>query len=177
VTGQLRRVAQAAALVCVAGMLALLVWKLTHQQHAPPVGSKAPDFTLANLDGGRDMSLSGFRGHGVVLNFWASWCKPCKAEAAVLEKDALRYRSRGVLFVGIDGKDFASEARTFIAAHGLTFPMLEDGSGAVTGTYGVSKVPETYVLNRKGTIVAHFTGPVDDPAFASRFAAVLRQIS
>jgi cytochrome c biogenesis protein CcmG/thiol:disulfide interchange protein DsbE len=173
VTGRVKAVGQLAALACVAGLLVLLVWKLTHQQHAPPVGSQAPAFTLANLDGGGETSLSALRGHGVVLNFWASWCPPCKAEASVLEREARRYTSRGVVFIGVDSKDISSEARSFIAAHDLTFPMLEDGSGAVAGMYGISQYPETYVLNRKGTIVAHFAGPVSDPAFS----AVLRKIS
>jgi len=176
VTGRVKAVGQIVALACVVGLLALLVWKLTHQQHAPPVGSQAPGFTLANLDGGGDMSLSGLRGHGVVLNFWASWCNPCKAEAAVLERDALRYRSRGVVFVGIDYHDLTPDARKFIAAHNLTFAMLKDGSGAVTGSYGISQIPETYVLDAHGKIVAHLAGPITDPAFAQKFRAALEAV-
>jgi cytochrome c biogenesis protein CcmG/thiol:disulfide interchange protein DsbE len=176
VTVRLRLAAQVVALACVAGLLALLVWKLTHQQHAPPVGSPAPAFSLPVLGGPGSVSLASLRGHPVVLNFWASWCEPCKAEAAVLERDWLHYRSH-VQFFGIDYHDLPGDARTFVAAHRLTFPMLDDGPGTVTGSYGISQVPETYVLNAKGTIVAHFAGPVTDPAFAARFAAVLRKVS
>jgi cytochrome c biogenesis protein CcmG/thiol:disulfide interchange protein DsbE len=136
VTGRVRQVAQVTALACVAGLLALLVWKLAHQRHAPPVGSPAPAFSLPILESpgtrpGGAVSLSAFRGHGVVLNFWASWCGPCKAEAAVLEKEYLRYQNR-VTFVGIDDNDVTSDARTFLNAHGPTFLMLADGSGDVT---------------------------------------------
>jgi cytochrome c biogenesis protein CcmG/thiol:disulfide interchange protein DsbE len=177
VTGRVRLAAQVAALACVAGLLALLVWKLTHQQHAPPVGSAAPEFTLARLEGAGSVSLVSLRGHPVVLNFWASWCTPCKAEAKVLERDWLRYRSRGVVFVGVDYHDLGADARTFVAAHGLTFPMLNDGPGNVTGSYGISQVPETYVLDARGTIVAHLAGPVTDPAFAAKFQSVLREVS
>jgi cytochrome c biogenesis protein CcmG/thiol:disulfide interchange protein DsbE len=176
--GRVKTVGQVIALACVAGLLVLLVWKLTHQQHAPQVGSQAPAFTLDQLDGAvGPVPLSEFRGHPVVLNFWASWCPPCKAEAAVLEQEWLQYRPRGVVFLGVDSKDIPSDARTFIAAHDLTFAMLEDGSGDVTGMYGISQLPETYVLDKQGTIVAHFAGPVSDPAFSAKFAAVLRQIS
>ncbi len=176
-TGRLRLVAQVAALACVAGLLALLVWKLAHQQHAPPVGSAAPAFTLPRLEGAGSVSLASLRGHPVVLNFWASWCVPCKSEAQVLEQDWLRYRSRGVVFVGIDYHDLSPDARTFVGAHRLTFPMLEDGSGDVTGSYGISQVPETYVVDSSGKIVAHLAGPITDAGFAPQFRAALRAVS
>ena len=176
-TGQVKLVAQAVALACVAGLLALLVWKLAHQRHAPKVGSQAPAFTLPRLEGPGSVSLASLRGHPVVLNFWASWCKPCKAEARVLEQNWQRYRSRGVRFVGVDYHDLGSEARRFVSAHGLTFPMLDDGPGSVTGSYGISQVPETYVLNADGKVVAHFAGPIDSSEFASAFSAALRQVA
>ena len=176
-TGRVRLVAQVAALTCVAGLLALLVWKLAHQRHAPPVGSAAPAFTLPRLEGPGSVSLASLRGHPVVLNFWASWCTPCKSEARVLEQDWLRYRGRGVVFVGVDYHDLASDARTFVSAHGLTFPMLDDGPGGVTGSYGISQVPETYVVDASGKIVAHLAGPITSRGFASQFRAALQAVS
>lgn len=168
-TRRLRLTAQLLALGCVAGLLALLVWQLDHQQHVPSVGSIAPAFRLRQLDGRGDVSLASLRGRPVVLNFWASWCVTCKGEAPVLERDWMRYRSRGLVVLGVDGADLAPDARRFVAAHRLTFPILEDGSGQVTGTYGVVQRPETYVLNRRGRIVAHLTGPINDRAFAGEF--------
>jgi peroxiredoxin len=177
VTGRVRLGAQLLALACVAGLLALLVWKLAHQQHAPKVGSQAPGFTLPRLEGSGKVSLASLRGQAVVLNFWASWCNPCKSEAAVLEREWTRYHGHGVVFVGVDYHDLAQYAREFVAAHGLTFPMLQDGSGNVTGSYGVSQVPETYVLDRKGKIVAHLRGPVTSPAFGAEFRAALKEVA
>jgi len=174
VTGRLKKGAQILALACVAGLLALLVWQLRHQPHAPGVGAVAPGFTLHRLDGPGKVSLASYRGRPVVLNFWASWCQPCKSEAAVLERDWTSYRNRGVVFLGVDFHDLNSDARRFVSAHELTFPMLEDGSGNVTqGSYGVSQVPETYVLNRQGRVVAHLAGPITDPAFALKFRSAL----
>jgi cytochrome c biogenesis protein CcmG, thiol:disulfide interchange protein DsbE len=173
VTGRVRLGAQVIALACVAGLLALLVWKLTHQEHAPRVGAVAPVFTLRRLEGPGKVSLASYRGRPVVLNFWASWCNPCKSEAAVLERDWTRYRGQGVVFLGVDYHDLAPDARTFVRHHALTFPMLEDGSGRVTGTYGISQVPETYVLSRQGRVVAHLAGPITDPGFAADFRSAL----
>jgi cytochrome c biogenesis protein CcmG, thiol:disulfide interchange protein DsbE len=173
VTRRLKATAQLLALACVAGLLALLVWQLGHQQHAPGVGAKAPAFTLRRLEGPGKVSLAAYRGKPVVLNFWASWCEPCKGEAAVLERDWTSYRDRGVVFLGVDYHDLASDARRFVRAHALTFPMLRDGSGKVTGSYGISQVPETYVLNRQGRVILHLAGPITDPGFAVKFRGAL----
>lgn len=174
-TVRLKPVLQALAFACVAGLLALLVWTVTHQEHAPKVGAVAPPFTLRRLIGTGKVSLASFRGKPVVLNFWASWCDPCKSEAAVLERDWTRYRSSGVVFVGVDYHDLAADARRFVAAHGLTFTMLQDGSGSVTGSYGVSQVPETYVLSRQGKVVAHLAGPLTVPGFGRQFRTALAE--
>jgi cytochrome c biogenesis protein CcmG/thiol:disulfide interchange protein DsbE len=173
VTSRVKTAAQALALACVAGLLALLVWSVVHQQHAPGVGAMAPAFTLHRLDGPGKVSLASYRGKPVVLNFWASWCEPCKSEAAVLQRDWTTYRNRGVAFLGVDYHDLGSDARRFVSAHALTFPMLEDGSGNVTGRYGISQVPETYVLNRQGRVVAHLRGPITDPGFAEEFQTAI----
>ncbi|HET7572521.1 MAG TPA: redoxin domain-containing protein [Gaiellaceae bacterium] len=174
-TARLALAGRIVALACVAGLLALLAWHLTHQQHAPKVGAAAPAFTLRRLDGPGSVSLASLHGKPVVLNFWASWCIPCKTEAKALEAAWTRYRSRGVVFVGVDYHDVTVDARRFVAAHRLTFPMLEDGSGDVTSRYGISQVPETYVLGRDGRVVAHLAGPITDPAFAGRFAQGVRE--
>lgn len=172
-TRRLKVGGQLVALAGVAGLLALLVWQLGHQHHPPRVGAMAPAFTLGRLDGQGKVSLASYRGKAVVLNFWASWCEPCKAEATVLERDWTSYRSRGVVFLGVDYHDLATDARRFVRAHALTFTMLQDGSGNVTGSYGISQVPETYVLNRQGRVIAHLAGPITDPSFAGEFRSAL----
>jgi cytochrome c biogenesis protein CcmG, thiol:disulfide interchange protein DsbE len=169
VTRRLKLTGQLVALACVAGLLGLLVWRLTHQQHAPSLGSSAPAFTLRRLGGPGTVSLQSLRGKPVVLNFWASWCDPCKAEARVLEQAWTQYRARGVVFLGVDFHDLASDARRFVVAHALSFPMLQDGSGEVTGRYGITQVPETYIVDRSGRIVAHIAGPITGSGFAGEF--------
>jgi cytochrome c biogenesis protein CcmG/thiol:disulfide interchange protein DsbE len=169
VTRPFKLTGQIVALACVTGLLVLLVWRLTHQQHAPRVGSAAPGFTLRRLGGTGAVSLAGLRGKPVVLNFWASWCVPCKSEANVLEQAWSHYNGRGVVFLGVDYHDLQSDARRFVAAHALHFTMLQDGSGAVTGRYGISQVPETYIVGRSGRIVAHIPGPITVAGFGTEF--------
>jgi cytochrome c biogenesis protein CcmG, thiol:disulfide interchange protein DsbE len=170
VTRSLKLVGQGAALAVVAALLALLVWDVTHQHHAPKVGAAAPGFSLRRLDGDGTLALASLRGKPVVLNFWASWCGPCKSEAAVLERSYKRYSAQGVVFIGVDYHDVTSDARRFVSAHGLSFPMVQDGSGDVTqNRYGISQVPETYVVGRNGKIVLHIRGPVNASAFVGEF--------
>jgi cytochrome c biogenesis protein CcmG/thiol:disulfide interchange protein DsbE len=160
---------QIVALAAVAGLLALLVWRLTHQSHPPRIGGPAPGFTLRRIGAPGTLDLAALRGKPVVLNFWASWCVPCKAEAKMLEQTWRQYRKEGVVFLGIDYHDVTSDARTFLSHHAVTYPIVQDGSGSVADRYGVSAVPETYFVDRRGRLVGeHILGTVVDQADAFR---------
>jgi cytochrome c biogenesis protein CcmG/thiol:disulfide interchange protein DsbE len=178
VTRTLKLTGQIAALVAVAGLLALLVWRLTHQSHPPKIGGPAPNFSLKRIDATGKLDLASLRGKPVVINFWASWCVPCKGEAKLLEQAWNQYRSRGVVFVGVDYHDVASDARTFLSHHGITYPTVQDGSGMVGDRYGLTGVPETYFVDRKGRLVgSHIIGTIQNQvgAFRSGIRAALDQ--
>lgn len=171
---QLKLTGQVVALAAVAGLLSLLVWRLTHQTHPPKIGGPAPSFTASRMDGGR-LDLASLRGKAIVLNFWASWCPPCKKEATRLEQEWRQYRSEGVVFVGVDYHDVTSDARTFLERHGVTYTTIRDGSGAIGDRYGLTGVPETYFVNRQGRLVgAHIEGPITDPKWLGVFRAGIR---
>ncbi|MGZ4390216.1 MAG: TlpA family protein disulfide reductase [Gaiellaceae bacterium] len=164
----LRRAGTVIALGLVAGLLALLVWDVAHKQSAKGFTDKiaagkrpaAPGFTLKRLDGPGRVSLASLRGHPVVLNFWASWCAPCKAESGRLEASWQQWQAKGVRFVGIDANDFASDGRRFASKHGLTYLNLEDGQGSTLGRWGVTGFPETFFIDARGRVVAHVAGEV-----------------
>jgi cytochrome c biogenesis protein CcmG/thiol:disulfide interchange protein DsbE len=154
------RVVQATALAAVAGLFLLLVWRLTHQSHPPKTGGPAPTFTAKRLDTGGRLSLASLRGRPVVLNFFASWCEPCKAESKVLVNAAREYGSR-VVFLGVDYHDVTSDGRKFLRAHGIMYPTVQDGPGDIGDKYGLTGVPETYFIDAKGRLVgAHILGTV-----------------
>jgi cytochrome c biogenesis protein CcmG, thiol:disulfide interchange protein DsbE len=166
-TGRARLVAQAAAVAVVAALLALLGWKLLQGESevtaelARGGAPVAPAFTLERLDGRGDLSLESLRGKPVVLNFWASWCSPCKDEAPLLQEASERWGDR-VSFVGIDVKDFRADARAFVERFGITYPNVYDGKGSTIGRYGVTGYPETYFLDAEGRVRHRIAGPVED---------------
>ena len=174
-TRPLKLTLQALALASVAGLLALLVWRLTHQQHPLKIGGPAPTFALDRLDGGGKLDLASLRGKAVVLNFWASWCGPCKSESQALQKAYLQYRNRGVVVLGVDYHDLVSDARSFVAKRRLTYPIVRDRTGLVSDRYDLTGVPETFFVSRTGRLVGyHIEGPIDQGGNAAKFKAGVR---
>jgi len=119
----------------------------------------APGFTLPRYHGGK-LSLTDLRGKAVVLNFWASWCGPCRDEAPLLERVWRGYRDRGVVVVGVNIQDLEPAARKFLQEFQITYPNVRDGDGRIAKKYGVTGVPETFFIDRSGRIVQKFPGAV-----------------
>jgi cytochrome c biogenesis protein CcmG/thiol:disulfide interchange protein DsbE len=148
----LRRVGQLASVALVAGLLGLLVWKVAHGSGKT---AEPTNFSLPRLDAPEKLSLASLRGHVVVVNFFASWCPPCKQEAGIVESAWRQFRARGVVFVGIDSKDFSGDARGFMHRYGVTYPVVRDADGAVWGPYGVVALPETRLIDARGRYASH----------------------
>ena len=162
----LKASAQALAVAVVVGLLALLVWKIVNDEGGAASALRrgeqpvAPDFTLARLDRPGELTLSSLRGKAVVLNFWASWCIPCKKEAPMLEAAWKRWRSKGVVVVGIDEEDLKSDARRFMRRYGVTYPNVYDGKQSLAEPYGLLGYPETFFVGRDGRLVHQILGPI-----------------
>ena len=129
---------------------------------SPLVGKPAPSFDLASLDGDGRVRNGDYRGQYYVLNLWASWCVPCREEAPVLQSFHERWSSRGVALVGIVYNDTESAARKFRDRFGLTYPQVVDPKADAGIVFGVHGIPETYVIDNRGIIMAHLLGAVRD---------------
>ena len=133
----------------------------------------APDFVLTTYDGQR-LQLSDFRGQVVLLNFWASWCPPCRVEAPVLQRAAERLDSAGLVVIGIDVWDDAAQARAFLDEFGVTYPNVEDTTRSIPVEFGVTGLPETFVISRSGVLVSRWVGPINDEQLADLVAPLLQ---
>jgi len=161
-SGRLKLGAQVLAVGFVVALLALLAWKLVTDEGGEAASGAAPAFDLPRLDSEGSLSLASLRGKAVVLNFWASWCEPCKDEAEVLERTWQRYRGRDLVVIGVDANDFRGDARRFARRYGMTYPLVHDTQGEWLDDYGVVAFPETYFIDRDGRIVGErIQGPVD----------------
>ena len=140
-----------------------------------PVGTKAPDFTLPPVEGTEDITLSSFRGTVVVLNFWASWCGPCKEEAPILAAGWKRWEGKGVQFLGLDAQDSKKWARQFDDEYGIEYPSAFDGDSRIKNRYGVTGFPETFFIDKNGVITSKFIGPIDPTTLDQRIAEALTE--
>lgn len=141
-------------------VLVLLAYSIaTGPGTALSVGQVAPSFELAGL-AGEEMDLDARRGQVVVVNFFASWCAPCRDEAADLEETWRQYQPEGVQFFGIAYKDARSKVQTFLDQFDVSYPCAVDPGNRTSRAYGVTGVPETFIIDRQGLLVHHFVGPV-----------------
>ena len=167
-----RRLLPFAVVLLVAGGMALAAWALrsvfqtasteveitpqpqASQRVGPEIGAIAPLFEVSGYDGRGSVRLAAFRGHLVLLNFWASWCAPCRAEAPTLQSTYLKYKDRGVVFVGVDlQNDTWRDSRAFLQTYHITYPVGRDETGAVGRAYRVNAIPTTYFVSRDGRIL------------------------
>ena len=123
----------------------------------------APDFTFTSFDG-ETFTLSELQGQGVVVNFWASWCDPCRDEAALLEGTWRREQGSGIVFLGLDYLDQDPAAKAYLAEFNVTYPSGPDLQSKAARRYGIKGVPETFFISPAGEIVETIIGPISSQA-------------
>lgn len=153
-------------------LVALLLAACQPASGAPTIGGPAPDFTLPTLDG-RSVSLSGLRGKPVVINFWATWCAPCRDEMPLLQAVATRHAASGLTVLAIDVQEGEALVQAFVDEFGLTFPVLLDKTGEVVSRYRVRGLPTTVFVDRSGNIQSVYLGPLDEKTLETRLAGIL----
>ncbi len=162
-------IAVAAVILFVALMAAGIVKSAQEQRKSGP----APDFTLS-LFGGGEITLSELRGQVVVINFWASWCDPCRDEAPFLERAWRKRKDQGVMFIGIDYLDSEKEALAYLKEFDITYPNGPDLASKIAQQYRIRGVPETFIVNPEGRIVFFKPGPMTEEELLAELAKLGR---
>jgi cytochrome c biogenesis protein CcmG, thiol:disulfide interchange protein DsbE len=172
------------AILCVVlALVALLAYGLAQNEPDRSVEDalergeleQAPALELPKLSGGGRGSLADYRGQVVVVNFWASWCEPCREESPMLERWHRRMTGKDGTVLGVDVLDVTGDAEDFIDEYGLSYPMLKDKDGDALEAFGVVAYPETFVIDRDGRITAVRRGPVDDAFMRTEVAPLLEE--
>lgn len=166
-----------AALVLV-GFLGLLIWGMLNKEPITGlsgitmVNRPAPDFTLTTFEG-TAISLEDLRGKPVVINFWASWCPPCRIEAPLIERTWREYKNRGLIFLGVNIQDRKEDALNYIREFDITYPNGPDPTGEISIDYGVSGLPVTFFVSSTGEIVRRWVGAIEKSVLISSIEEIM----
>jgi len=170
-----RRIGVGLVIVILLGVLAALALGFRRDPHdikTGTVGKPAPAFTLDRLDGLGQTSLADYQGRVVIVNFWASWCVPCKQENPALVRVWERYRASDVVLLGIVYQDSVEAARDYTARMGNTWPSVVDADGRTAIAYGVFGIPETFFIRPDGVIAGRHIGPIDEETLVTGIEAI-----
>jgi cytochrome c biogenesis protein CcmG, thiol:disulfide interchange protein DsbE len=137
------------------------------------VGDPAPSTSLPRLEGGGSESIAQYEGRWVLVNFWASWCEPCKQEAPALEEFQRQHGGAKFTVLGVDTRDLTDDGREFVREYGLSYPQLRDGDGGAAHDFGTTGVPENFLVDPKGKVRLLVRGPVDESYLQNEVAPMI----
>ncbi len=160
------------ALLLVVALVALLAWGIVEGNSGPRDNGPAPDFTLQTFDG-QTITLSQFKGKIVLINFWASWCIPCRQEANYLESTWRKYKDQGVVFIGVNWVDTNKEALAFLDEFDITYYNGVDLGTKIAQAYRIQGIPETFFVDRAGELRGVHIGPFPPPLLDEKIEELL----
>jgi cytochrome c biogenesis protein CcmG/thiol:disulfide interchange protein DsbE len=165
---------QVMAFGLILALLGLLAWGLIETRAGPVQSGIAPDFTLTSFSG-ENLTLSDLHGQVVVINFWASWCPPCREEAAYLEQTWRKYKDQGVVFIGVDYLDTETEALAYIEEFDITYFNGPDLRTSISQAYKIQGVPETFYVAKNGELRSLKIGPLVSPELDQKIEELLAE--
>ena len=174
-----RKSALTIAAFAIIGFLGLLIWGMLNKEPitglsgVTMVNRPAPDFSLTTFEGTTISLGKDLRGKPVVINFWASWCPPCRIEAPLIEKTWRAYKNRDLIFLGVNIQDRKEDALSYIREFDITYPNGSDPKGEITIDYGVSGLPVTFFISRKGEVVRRWVGAIETSVLISSIEEIM----
>lgn len=163
-----------AAFVVLILFLGVLGWKLANVQRSQISSGAAPDFTLTSFEG-NTITLSKLRGKVVVVNFWASWCSPCRLEAPYLERIWQKYKDRGVVVIGVGYVDTEPKTLAYLKEFDITYFNGPDLGMRISQAYNIKGVPETYFVSKNGEVWGNTIGPLISPQLDQKIDQLLAE--
>lgn len=158
---RLRLYIRSGILFVIAIALGFTIYQVVQGKNTLEKGDIAPDFTLETMKG-ETVQLSDFRGEGVLLNFWGSWCDPCKKEMPFIN-EAYKQHIKGVNILAVNIRETPLVVKSFFDQYHLEFPTVLDRKGAVTEAYNIGPIPTTFLIDKDGRIIKKLIGPMSSP--------------
>ncbi|WNC17204.1 thiol-disulfide oxidoreductase ResA [Brevibacillus brevis] len=140
--------------------------------NAVKVGSAAPNFSLQQLNG-PEMALGDLKGKGVVLNFWGTWCEPCKKELPALQQQYNQFKDKGLVVIGVNIGESPVAVEPFVKQFGVNFPILLDSDSQITKLYRIGPIPTTYFISPDGDVEEIFIGQLNEAMIAEKVTKIL----
>lgn len=159
------------AVVAAIGLLAYGLLSKGDSQIA--VGDPVPRTPVDRLEGSGEESLAAYRGRWVMVNFWASWCVPCRDEAKALNRLQEERGGPSFTVVGVDSNDLSPDARAFVKRYGVDYPQLRDAHDELNHEFGTTGVPESYLFDPRGRLKLPWRGPIDEQILRERFLPLI----
>ena len=175
-----RKAAVAFAAFGIIGFLGLLIWGMLNKEPitglsgVTMVNRPAPDFSLTTFEGTTISMAEDLQGKPIVINFWASWCPPCRVEAPLIERTWRAYKNRGLIFLGVNIQDRKEDALNYIREFDVTYPNGPDPNGEISIDYGVSGLPVTFFISRKGKVVRRWVGAIEKSVLISSIEEIMQ---